>query len=67
VQAERPEFAQVVGGERMLEGMEGAAHCYSGYQFGMFAGQLGDGAAIYLGEVLLPPSLHPQNCAWNDL
>ncbi|CAM9848078.1 unnamed protein product, partial [Phaeothamnion confervicola] len=28
------------------------AHCYCGHQFGSFAGQLGDGAAIYLGEVV---------------
>ena len=27
------------------------AHCYCGHQFGSFAGQLGDGAAMYLGEV----------------
>lgn len=28
------------------------AHCYAGYQFGFFSGQLGDGAAMSLGEVL---------------
>jgi len=28
------------------------AHCYAGYQFGFFSGQLGDGAACSLGEVL---------------
>lgn len=27
-------------------------HCYAGYQFGFFSGQLGDGAATTLGEVL---------------
>ncbi|KAL3309349.1 hypothetical protein Ciccas_012104 [Cichlidogyrus casuarinus] len=27
------------------------AHCYCGHQFGYFAGQLGDGAAITLGDV----------------
>ena len=32
-------------------GCEPYAHCYSGHQFGSFAGQLGDGAAMYLGEV----------------
>ncbi len=31
-----------------------AAHCYAGHQFGNFAGQLGDGAAISLGEVVTP-------------
>jgi uncharacterized protein YdiU (UPF0061 family) len=35
-----------------MPGSERAAHCYCGHQFGSFAGQLGDGAAIYLGEVL---------------
>ena len=28
------------------------AHCYCGHQFGSFSGQLGDGAALYLGEVV---------------
>ena len=28
------------------------AQCYGGHQFGMWAGQLGDGRAITLGEVL---------------
>eukprot|EP00884_Botryococcus_braunii_P018221 jgi/Botrbrau1/5082/Bobra.37_1s0044.1 len=51
-EAERPDFGEVFGGNRLLEGMEGAAHCYCGYQFGMFSGQLGDGAVIYLGEVV---------------
>lgn len=27
------------------------AHCYCGHQFGVFAGQLGDGRAISLGDV----------------
>ena len=36
----------------MIPGSETAAHCYCGHQFGVFAGQLGDGAAIYLGEVI---------------
>ncbi len=51
MQAERPEFAEVMAGNRTLPGMDTAAHCYCGHQFGNFAGQLGDGAAIYLGEV----------------
>ncbi|KAK9842567.1 hypothetical protein WJX81_006471 [Elliptochloris bilobata] len=50
-QAQRNEFVQVMAGNRLLPGMEPAAHCYCGYQFGNFAGQLGDGAAILLGEV----------------
>lgn len=28
------------------------AQCYGGHQFGMWAGQLGDGRAITLGEIL---------------
>lgn len=34
-------------------GCEPYSHCYCGHQFGSFAGQLGDGAATYLGEVML--------------
>ena len=50
-QAERPEFVEVMAGNSLLPGMEPAAHCYCGHQFGNFAGQLGDGAVTYLGEV----------------
>ena len=32
-------------------GAEYAAHCYCGHQFGQFAGQLGDGATMYVGSV----------------
>ncbi|KAI0238705.1 Protein adenylyltransferase SelO, mitochondrial [Lamellibrachia satsuma] len=47
----RPEFVQYFSGNRVLPGAEPAAHCYCGHQFGTFAGQLGDGAAVYLGQV----------------
>ncbi|CAL94191.1 protein adenylyltransferase SelO [Azoarcus olearius] len=47
-----PEFAEVFGGNRLLDGMEPYAACYGGHQFGNWAGQLGDGRAITLGEVL---------------
>ena len=43
---------EVMAGNALLPGMEPAAHCYCGHQFGNFAGQLGDGAAMYLGEVM---------------
>ena len=43
-----PEY---LSGSRLLPGSEPAAHCYGGHQFGLFAGQLGDGAVMYLGEV----------------
>jgi serine/tyrosine/threonine adenylyltransferase len=46
-----PEFAEVFAGNRLLPGMEPVAACYGGHQFGNWAGQLGDGRAISLGEV----------------
>lgn len=45
------EFAQIFGGNQLLPGMEPHACCYGGHQFGNWAGQLGDGRAINLGEV----------------
>ncbi|HEV2538746.1 MAG TPA: YdiU family protein [Frateuria sp.] len=50
VRSER--FAQVFGGNALLEGMRPWASNYGGHQFGVWAGQLGDGRAISLGEVL---------------
>jgi uncharacterized protein YdiU (UPF0061 family) len=47
----RPEFAALVGGNALLDGMEPVAALYGGHQFGVWAGQLGDGRAILLGEV----------------
>lgn len=47
-----PEFAQVFGGNALLEGMRPYAACYGGHQFGNWAGQLGDGRAITLGETV---------------
>jgi uncharacterized protein YdiU (UPF0061 family) len=47
-----PDFAQVFSGNRLLPGMEPFAMCYGGHQFGHWAGQLGDGRAINLGEVV---------------
>jgi uncharacterized protein YdiU (UPF0061 family) len=47
-----PEFAQVFGGNALLPGMQPFATNYGGHQFGHWAGQLGDGRAITLGEVL---------------
>ena len=48
---EHPEFAQVFAGNRLLPGAEPLAAVYSGHQFGVWAGQLGDGRAHLLGEV----------------
>lgn len=47
-----PEFLQVFSGNGLLQGMEPFATCYGGHQFGNWAGQLGDGRAINLGEVV---------------
>ncbi|EPJ7087585.1 protein adenylyltransferase SelO [Citrobacter amalonaticus] len=43
----------VWGGEALLPGMSPLAQVYSGHQFGVWAGQLGDGRGILLGEQLL--------------
>jgi uncharacterized protein YdiU (UPF0061 family) len=45
------EFAEVFSGNRLLPGMDAVSACYGGHQFGNWAGQLGDGRAITLGEV----------------
>ena len=47
-----PEFAQVFGGNALLDGMQPYAANYGGHQFGHWAGQLGDGRAISLGELI---------------
>jgi uncharacterized protein YdiU (UPF0061 family) len=44
----------VLGGNRLVPGMRPYAACYGGHQFGHWAGQLGDGRAITLGETLGP-------------
>ncbi|MEE3257780.1 MAG: YdiU family protein [Candidatus Latescibacterota bacterium] len=49
---ETDEFAEVFAGNCLLEDMDPYAMCYGGHQFGNWAGQLGDGRAINLGEVV---------------
>ncbi|WP_036246992.1 YdiU family protein [Methylobacter sp. BBA5.1] len=49
---ESDHFTEVFTGNRLSAGMEPYAACYGGHQFGNWAGQLGDGRAINLGEVL---------------
>ncbi len=44
-------FADVFVGNEVLAGMQPFAMTYGGHQFGSWAGQLGDGRAINLGEV----------------
>jgi uncharacterized protein YdiU (UPF0061 family) len=48
-----PGFAQVFAGNALLPGMQPFATSYGGHQFGHWAGQLGDGRAISLGEAVL--------------
>lgn len=45
-------FTQIFSGNALLPGMDPHATCYGGHQFGNWVGQLGDGRAINLGEVL---------------
>ena len=51
---QRSGSAGVWGGETLLAGMQPLAQVYSGHQFGVWAGQLGDGRGILLGEQQLP-------------
>ncbi|KAH7117629.1 hypothetical protein B0J11DRAFT_441603 [Dendryphion nanum] len=62
-EAETEEFKHVVAGNKILtwdeekkEGTYPWAQCYGGYQFGQWAGQLGDGRAISLFETTNPDS-----------
>ena len=50
-EASTDEFARAFTGNEILNGMDTYAMAYAGHQFGNFAGQLGDGRAIALGEV----------------
>ena len=47
-----PEWVSALAGNRLLPGMMAYATCYGGHQFGTWAGQLGDGRAICLGETV---------------
>jgi len=46
------DFLQVFSGAKIIEGTKPYAMCYGGHQFGSWAGQLGDGRAINLAEVV---------------
>ncbi|PTX21489.1 uncharacterized protein YdiU (UPF0061 family) [Pontibacter mucosus] len=53
----KPEEQQeldILGGNHVTEAMYPYAACYAGHQFGSWAGQLGDGRAIILGEWQIP-------------
>lgn len=47
-------FLDAFSGKKLSPQMQPFAMCYGGHQFGHWAGQLGDGRAINLGEVLSP-------------
>lgn len=49
---ESPLFTSIFSGNSLLPAMDPFAMCYGGHQFGNWAGQLGDGRAINLGEVI---------------
>ena len=53
-----PAFVEAMGGNRILPGMQPYAAVYGGHQFGNWAGQLGDGRAITLGELIGPGGAH---------
>ena len=49
-----PRAVEVLAGNAVLPGMQPYAARYAGHQFGNWAGQLGDGRAITLGELVAP-------------
>jgi uncharacterized protein YdiU (UPF0061 family) len=51
VDASESEFLQIVSGQKNIDGSKPYAMCYGGHQFGNWAGQLGDGRAINIGEI----------------
>ena len=52
------EFTHIFAGNRLAKGMQPYAMCYGGHQFGQWAGQLGDGRAINLGEAVNTKNEH---------
>jgi uncharacterized protein YdiU (UPF0061 family) len=53
---QRPDWhaLEVFSGNALWPGMQPLASVYSGHQFGVWAGQLGDGRALWLGEIDTP-------------
>jgi len=49
-----PDALEVLAGNRVAPGTRPFASVYSGHQFGVWAGQLGDGRALLLGEIDSP-------------
>jgi uncharacterized protein YdiU (UPF0061 family) len=56
--ASRDGALAALSGNALLPGMRPLASVYSGHQFGVWAGQLGDGRALWLGEVDTPAGPH---------
>ena len=52
--AGHPEALAAASGNGLWPGMRPLASVYSGHQFGVWAGQLGDGRALWLGELSTP-------------
>ena len=52
--ASRADMLAVMSGNASAPGMRPLASVYSGHQFGVWAGQLGDGRALWLGELDTP-------------
>ncbi len=52
-------FVETFAGNRVPPGAAPLAAVYSGHQFGVWAGQLGDGRAILLGDVDAPDTAFP--------
>ena len=50
----RPDFVDVFTGNKVAQRSQPVAAVYSGHQFGVWAGQLGDGRAITLGDIATP-------------
>ena len=51
---EKPQALAVLAGNQVPDGVQPFASVYSGHQFGVWAGQLGDGRALLLGEIDTP-------------
>ena len=52
------DFCDVFSGNKLIANSQPLAAVYSGHQFGVWAGQLGDGRAILLGDVANSDSFH---------
>jgi uncharacterized protein YdiU (UPF0061 family) len=50
---EHKDLAELLSGNKLFNDSHPISHCYCGHQFGVFAGQLGDGRAISLGDTKL--------------